>query len=398
MKFLALSENYPMWDRASGELRYFQLLKALASHNEVVICGYDAQRESNKIGAEETARYRRDIQSAGVRVFDSGVLPLLRQQRFDAVLFEYHIPAIAWLDDVRYLQPEAVSVIDTVDVQFRRLFSKAALTGRESDRAEAERMKREELDIYSRADATITVTEEDRQALAAELPDAATFTIPNIHPMPSLPVVAVGRLKDSLIFVGTFKHPPNADAMLHFAKAIFPLVLERHPGARLRIVGNAPTEEIRALASDRIEVLGYVPETAPYLLSSSVSIAPLRFGAGIKGKIGEAMSYGLPVVTTSIGADGFGFDAGVHAFVADEPDAFADRVVQLLRDEVLRERIGMAGREFIRTHFSEEAVGRIVDAFVRQIPGYSVKRISATKRLQRDAVEWVGRNLAWRVR
>jgi O-antigen biosynthesis protein len=76
-----------------------------------------------------------------------------------------------------------------------------------------------------------------------------------------------------------------------------------------------------------VEVTGYVPETAPYLRAAWVSIAPLRFGAGMKGKVGEAMSFGLPVVTTSVGAEGFGLTPGEHALVADDPDEFAQAVI-----------------------------------------------------------------------
>src|SRR5581483_10434832 len=98
--------------------------------------------------------------------------------------------------------------------------------------------------------------------------------------------------------------------MIYFTSAILPKIVDAVPDVKLRIVGNAPPEEIVRLASQHVEVVGYVPDTKPYLQKSVISVAPLRFGGGMKGKVGEAMSYGLGVVTTSFGAEGFGLTAG----------------------------------------------------------------------------------------
>src|SRR5690606_5885980 len=118
-------------------------------------------------------------------------------------------------------------------------------------------------------------------------------SVPNIHRFPEkLPPLVE---ESTLIFVGDYRVPPNADAVQFFCKDILPLIHKRVPRARFMIVGNAPTDEIRALASDQVIVTGYVPEVAPYLARSRISVAPLRYGAGMKGKVGEAMSHGVPV-------------------------------------------------------------------------------------------------------
>jgi glycosyltransferase involved in cell wall biosynthesis len=361
------------------------------------LCAYYALDEMTTIGVDETSRYRRDTESLGVHVWDEGVLPLLRRQTFDVVIFEFHMAALEWLDAVRHYQPQAVAVVDSVDLHFRRLASKAAVTGSAQDASDLAVTKRRELDAYRRADLIITVTDEDRACLTDEIPEAKTFTIPNIHTMPGIQNTE-HRTNDSIVFVGSFLHAPNEDAVLFFVREIFPDILTARPRLRFSIVGNAPTDAIKKLASDHIDVLGFVLSTEPYLRSSKVSIAPLRFGAGIKGKIGEAMSFGVPVVTTSIGADGFGLIPGVHALVSDDPREFANSVIRLLEDDEYARGIGEAGRCFIEQHYSEAAVGRLIGEFVRSLGDCRPKRLPMLRRAGRWLTDWYDKTLGWRFR
>ena len=114
-----------------------------------------------------------------------------------------------------------------------------------------------------------------------------------------------------------------------------------------------------------MNVTGWVPETVPYLHASVVSIAPLRYGAGVKGKIGEALSYGLPVVTTNVGAEGMGLRDGEEALITDSPHDFAAAVVRAYRDEGLWRRLSDSGRAHVGRHFSPEAVGKVINDSVR---------------------------------
>jgi glycosyltransferase involved in cell wall biosynthesis len=395
VKFLVISEGYPKYDRASGDLRFFQLLKSLASGQEVFLVPYEAIYEIRRLGDEVIGRYREAVEALGVCVLDGDLRPILKRQRFDVVLFEFYFTAQRWLDEVRYLQPQATVVVDSVDIAFRRMHSKAELSGDASDFAEAERIRREEIAIYRLVDGVITVTPEDDAALHKELPEAPTFIIPNIHCIPARPAPA-RREPNTLLFIGSFPHPPNPDAMLYFVGDIFPHVIDACPEVKLRIVGYAPSPEILALASERVEVVGYVAETRPYLDTSYISIAPLRFGAGIKGKIGEAMAHGLPVVTTSVGIDGFGLTPGKNVLVGDSPKAFADAVINLLQDEALYRRIAAGGHRFIRRHYSEEAVRKHVDAFTAALPDCTIKRLPFPRYARKEMREWLDRNVLWR--
>jgi glycosyltransferase involved in cell wall biosynthesis len=200
------------------------------------------------------------------------------------------------------------------------------------------------------------VTADDKQALLKEDPQLNIAVVPNIHALPSN-IVSRGGRRD-LLFVGGFSHTPNVDGVLYFVREIFPLLLQRLPETRLWIVGNAPPAEIVALASEQVIVTGYVRHLAPYLESALVSVAPLRFGSGMKGKIGEAMTWGIPVVTTTIGAEGMGLQDGIDALIADIPEDFAQRIVQLHENPELWESVAQNARKRVERDWSPDAVDK----------------------------------------
>jgi glycosyltransferase involved in cell wall biosynthesis len=160
-----------------------------------------------------------------------------------------------------------------------------------------------------------------------------------------------------LLFVAGFGHPPNVDAARWLCAEIMPRVRARIPGAKLRLVGASPTAEVLALADALTEVTGAVSEEE--LLASyrraRVAVVPLRFGAGIKSKVVEALQQGLPLVTTTVGAQGL---AGLErvAAVADEPEAIATALVRLMQDDAEWLRCSAAGARFAEDRFSVAAM------------------------------------------
>lgn len=357
-------------------------------------------RQAEVIGAEAVNRYRQELASLGVQLCAGGATAALQARDYAAVLFEWHFPAKALVGQVRLLQPRARLVVDSVDVVFHRLEAKARVTGRAEDAEKAARTKAEELAVYEQADLVITVTDADAQIMRDEVPSTPTFTIPNIHPMEQ-PAAAGAAVAAQLLFIGSYTRPggeTNIDAMRYFCVEVLPLVAAAVPGVRLRIVGGPRNADIDALASPQVEVLGFVPETRPYLQTSAISIAPLRFGGGMKGKIGEAMSFGLPVVTTSTGIEGFGLTPGEHALVGDTPRAFADHTIALLRDTALRQRVGGAGHRFISEHYSDVAVQARVAQLLAQLDSYPVKPLSLARRTRgRLQAAWQ-RRVGWRLK
>jgi glycosyltransferase involved in cell wall biosynthesis len=384
-----------MADRLGGDYRFFRIMEAIAKGHEVSLLSYAVPAQLERYGRAAVDGYRSALSRIGIEIVQPGVRAALRATWYDAVIFQYHPSAALWLKEVRAFQPGVPIVIDNGDVVYRRFESKARVTQAPDDFRFAKAMKEEELACYRAADAILGVSEEDVSTVHAEIPDLRVFMVPTIHPIPAPP--ARQRVKGRLLFIGSFLHHPNVDGIVWFVSKVFPLIAASIPGARLQIVGNAPTEEVKALASPQVEVVGFVPETAPYLEAADVSVAPLRFGAGVKSKIGEAMSYRLPVVTTSIGAEGFGVRAGEEILVGDSPAEFAAQVVRLLADEQLRESVAQAGFRFLDARFSEAAVRDRISEFLAALPGLQAKGIGLRERLLVHLDDWWTRNVRWRL-
>jgi glycosyltransferase involved in cell wall biosynthesis len=166
--------------------------------------------------------------------------------------------------------------------------------------------------------------------------------------------------RDVVLFIGGFGHLPNVDAAIHLVRDVMPRVWREVPDARVRIVGDAPPPEVRALAVDRVVVAGWVPDLDPELARARLTLSPLRFGSGVKGKVVTSLAAGVPVVTTSIGDEGIGLAKGTEALIADDPDDLARAVVRLFREPGLAEALADAGRAFARERLSVERTRRVL--------------------------------------
>jgi glycosyltransferase involved in cell wall biosynthesis len=213
------------------------------------------------------------------------------------------------------------------------------------------------------------VTETDAEALRREAPAARFAIIPTIHPLQDRGQSFAAR--DGLIFLGSHLHRPNVDAVHYFMREIYPKVREAIPTIKVSIVGDKAPPEFAVYASDNVMITGYLADVDPLFQRNRVFIAPLRFGSGMKGKIGQALSYGLPVVTTPIGAEGMGLEDGSEALIADDANKFAAGVIKLYTDEALWQRLSDRGYEHIGRHFTPE----IVEERIRR--ALSVLRVNA---------------------
>jgi len=250
------------------------------------------------------------------------------------------------------------TVFDTIDLHFLRERRRAEVSGSESIKAESERLKMIELTWAKKSDLTIVVSEDEKQILEKEGVENVKV-IPNIHHV----VETASNFEDreGLMFIGSFQHPPNEDAVLWFVDEIFPLIKERIGDIRFYVVGSSPTSKIKKLNSSEIIVTGYVQDVSFYFNKSRVFVAPLRYGAGLKGKVGQAMSYGLPTVTTSIGAEGFVREKELPFIVRDDPEGFAAAVVELYTNKPLWERLSVLSKNYIKRYFSYEVVKKSVE-------------------------------------
>jgi glycosyltransferase involved in cell wall biosynthesis len=270
--------------------------------------------------------------------------------------------ALRYLAAVRAYAPHATVIYDTVDLHWTRMQRQAEVTGDAAAREEADRFRRMERVAITCSDVVFAITAQERDAVLVEVPGARVEVIPNVHSCrpSSLPWTE----RKDLMFIGGFEHTPNVDAVRWFIDRIMPLVQRELPGTVLHVVGSKAPDEVKRLASNTVHVAGYVPDPEPYFEGCRVFVSPLRFGAGMKGKIGQSMGFGLPVVTTTIGAEGLFLLDGENALVADTPEAFSQAIVRLYSDPLLWAKVSRNALRHIQERFSSEAVrGRLESIF-----------------------------------
>ena len=198
------------------------------------------------------------------------------------------------------------------------------------------------------------VSEAEKALLAQELTDAAVDVVSNNHEVHG--AGAPFERRSGLLFVGGFRHPPNVDAALWLARDILPRILERLPDVELHLVGADAPDAVSALGElPGVRFHGYVPDLGPLLDGVRISVAPLRYGAGVKGKVNMSMSYGQPVIATPIAIEGMHAEAGRDVLVAESPQAFADAIVQAYGDQALWTSLSDHGLANVERHFSFDA-------------------------------------------
>jgi len=349
-RLLVVDQQIPAPDQDAGSVRMYAILKLLREMD------YAATFVSNS--ELRMFEYERELRRLGIRVlygYSTAVAHLTRYgHQYEFVVLSRPEVAFRFLPAVRAYALNSTVIYDTVDLHWVRLQRAAELSDDPVLRYQADRFKRIERLNAICADLVFAVTPEEKASLLAEAPDARVEVIPTIHM--SRPPSDLRQQREGLMFIGAFQHVPNVDAVTWFVTDVFPHIQRQLTGVVFYVIGSKMPEQVTVLASPSVRIVGYVPDLEPYFTSSRVFLAPLRYGAGMKGKIGQSMSYGLPVVTTSIGAEGMMLQDGENALIADGPEAFARAVVRVYTDHVLWKKIADNGLEHVRQHFSEEVV------------------------------------------
>jgi GT2 family glycosyltransferase len=350
-------DRTPTPDRDAGSARMLHLLRALSEWCHPVLI-----TTSKRVWPE----YERRLWREGVETASAlDLRRLMRARRFRAAVVSRPEVAEALLKSIRRADPRVKVVFDTVDLHFVRFAREAELTGDPVLAREAERYRKVETRLARASDLVWFASSADREAFERVAPGVPSAVVPTVHPARArgLPL----HEREHLLFVGSFRHRPNGDAVHYFAREVLPLVKESLPGVELLVVGDNAPPELGTYVG--VRVLGYVPDLDPLYARSRVFVAPLRFGAGMKGKIGDALSYGLPVVTTTVGAEGMYLRDGEEALIADTAEEFAAAVVRLYRDAELWQRLASNAQAHVERHFSPRVVGRIVNDSVRGLSG-----------------------------
>jgi glycosyltransferase involved in cell wall biosynthesis len=278
---------------------------------------------------------------------------------FDLIAL-YRISVAEGLIDVaRTFAPNAKVLFNTVDLHFLRDQRQAELTGRLDAFVAAKRREQDELRVIRAADAAVLLSDFEYDYVGRHAPSARRFFIPLAVPVPGRLAPYDGRA--GVLFVGGFAHAPNVDAVHFLCGTIWPRVRALLPDARLFVVGADPPAEIAAYASSEgVAIMGYVPDLTDLYRGVRVAVAPLRFGAGLKGKVVSSLAVGLPCVVTSIAREGMPGGGTEAVTVADDADAFARAIADIHMNAERWQRMSDAGVAYARSNFSIEAItGRI---------------------------------------
>ena len=310
-------------------------------------------------------RYTQALQQLGVEVwyapFAKRPHAWLREHgpRFDTVVVCRHYVLREWLPLLRKYAPQAPVVFDTVDLHYLRERRGAELASDQALMRASERTRALELDMIARSDATLVVSEVERSLLAVDAPAAKVEILSNLHHVHGRGQPFAQR--HDLVFVGGFRHPPNVDAVRWFVAEVFPLIRAQAPEIVFHCIGSDTSAEIDALASQPgVRVHGHVPDLSPYMDGARIGVAPLRYGAGVKGKVNLSMAHGQPVVATGCAVEGMHLRNGEDVLVADDAAAFAEAILRLYRDEALWQRLADNGMANVERHFSLDAGREVV--------------------------------------
>lgn len=354
-------------DKDSGSLRMFNLIRAIrANGDKITFVPQNLQadepmasvlrRTGTEVVGQPDIRFVEDFLAERGAEFDTVILSRLEVARDLIGLVRMHAP-------------RATLIYDTVDLHFLRLRREGTVAPSTVDMADVEQVEADEISCIERADIAFVVSTREQDLLARLTPDSRVEVIGNVHEI--APTTTPPNERRDLLFVGGFEHPPNVDAVSWFVHDILPDLVDDHPGLVFHVVGSNTTPEIRALADQHVVMHGYVADLTELYESVRAVVAPLRFGAGVKGKVTQALSVGVPCVGTAMATEGTIFTDGHDILVADGADEFAAACGRLLTDDVLWTRLRTNGLESVEQQFGlrrvQDDLGRILHAPRRSV-------------------------------
>ena len=255
---------------------------------------------------------------------------------------------------IRSLWPDTPVIFSTVDLHYLRQERQARLleTGVAAALAQAKATKGRELALIRNTSVTLVMSEHERQILAREGLGGALAVVPLVLEARAAADVPPRAGRRGIAFVGGYEHAPNVDAVLWFCEHVWPGLHAAMPELTFHIAGSKAPPEITELDIPGVVVEGFVSDLDAFLDARIATIAPLRFGAGIKGKVGSSLAAGVPCISSPIGVEGMGLNHGENVLVAGEPQEFIDAVLGLIGDESAWQSLSEAGLGFVDATYS----------------------------------------------
>lgn len=345
---LIVDSQIPTFDKDSASNRITEIAKFLAKYYNVYLV--DWRKEIPNVSSK---KYIQNLNDHNVTVytpslnkfgFIKGKKHFINSllSKIDFVwchrpeLFEYY------LDFFRNKAPKAKIIYDMVDIHYLRMERGLEIKYDKKRAKEVAYYKHIETELSKKADRIAVISDKEKEFMKAFVDESKLFTVSNVHNLKVQPQeMPPFEMRDSIFFIGTFLHDPNVDAVEVLHQKIMPLVWKVLPDLKITIIGSEAPESILKMNSEKFEVTGYVENIIPYYEKCFASVSPLRFGAGVKGKIGQALEYTLPVLTTEIGAEGMFLENGETALIAgnDDYQRFADNIIEICTNKVTWETL-----------------------------------------------------------
>ncbi|MFN3868383.1 MAG: glycosyltransferase [Hyphomicrobiaceae bacterium] len=375
-RVLVIDQMTPEPDRDAGSITALEIMRALRDLG----CDVVFAAVSN---SAHSPPYTETLAALGIRSvlspWDVDLADHLKRHglSYAAVMVFRVATAASHLEVVRRYAPQARLIFHPSDLHFLREERRCALDDAASRREAEDRAAVEALELDTIREAAVTVVHStfERDLIQTRVPGAEVEVFSWIfEPRGAGQTFEYRR---DLVFLGGFRHPPNVDAVRYFVRDVMPLLTAELPAIVLHVVGSDAPPDLKALAGPNVRIHGFVENLVPLLSTTRVSVAPMRYGAGIKGKIVTAMAYGVPVVTTDIGAEGMGLARGENVLIANTPRGFADAVLLAYNDPEVWHRLSRQSLDFVAREYSRGG-GRRTMATILTKAGVSFGHDGAT--------------------
>lgn len=368
---LVMDVTTPMPDRDAGSLTLFYYLKAITE------LGYKVTFVPSDFAYCE--KYTKDLMDLGVNVVTNYNYESVSKFIEDyahyfsiSLLYRYHL-ADYFYNILKMYNPDLKIIFDTVDLHFLREMRQAKLSGNPGDIKKAERTKFVELNLIKKADATIILSHEELDILKAENITDKLKVIPLLLELPES--IAGFDERQGVAFVGNYNHAPNVDALDYFLSEIWPGVATELPGIKFYVIGPYLSDNMvhRIQKLTNVVHLGFVENLEECLNGIRVMVAPLRFGAGIKGKIGSSLANGVPCIASTIAAEGMKLSHGEDIMVADKPIDYISGIREVYENRDVWNSLSAAGIRFSQSNYSYEHGKHKLNVLLNEVLNNSCK-------------------------
>jgi polysaccharide biosynthesis protein PslH len=396
MKILFVTPFLPSPPRFGGQRRVDGLMRGLSRQHEVSVLSFNRTDEYERSSVEATKEFCREVVTipnldlvetsdkrtmqlrsllsihsfehllaARRRDFQRALDEMLRQTRYDIVQVEF-----VWMTVFRFgsrASSKPILVLDEHNIEYdilkRTAGGSSGLSRLVYNSLNWRKLAREERSAWRKFDGIALTSRRDEELVQQNLPNARTAVVPNGVDVGEFSATTRASEPDVLLFFGAINYYPNQEAVIYFLDHIFPLIKQRRPLAKFRILGPGAPDSVLARQGNGVEVLGMVDNVSPHIERAAAIVVPLRIGGGTRLKIVEALSKGKAVISTRLGAEGIDVVHDRHLLLADEPEAFAQEVERVLADPELASRLGRNGRQLMEERYSWRSIVAGLEGF-----------------------------------